>query len=276
VRLGIAGTKFRADTFTGFRVQPSPRRPDPFDTASRISGLSVQFKTRGEGALEPYFLWVRGGDTPDPLARAGNRDVLTPGVRAQGALPQRIDYNVEIALQRGHVVADAISAWAGRCELGWKSLGKEFGMRLGLEYNYASGDKNPADGRDGSFDDLYLAGYNKCGMVDPIAWRNIRHPAIGVEMPFTKRWTMYAGYRLLRLANVDDGLYPGGDDYVLRNPSATSAEVGSDAIVAAGYAPSDHWRLYARFGALFPGAYLRQSGYMTQLRTAYLQTNFTF
>ena len=119
IRLGFAGVKFHVDAFTGFRVQPARRRLDPFDTASRISGLSVRFKTPAEGVLEPYFLWKRGSDTLDRSEHPGHRDVLTPGVRAQGILPRSLDYNVEMALQRGHVVDDRISAWAGHWELGW-------------------------------------------------------------------------------------------------------------------------------------------------------------
>ena len=276
LRLGFAKPRFRVDAFTGFRVQPARRRLDPFDTASRISGLSVQIKTRGNGVLEPYFLWKRGGDTLDLLGNPGHRDVLTPGVRAQGDLPRSLDYNLEMALQRGHVVADGISAWAGHWELGWKPLGRDLGPRLGLEYNFASGDRNPGDSRHGTFDDLYSANFNKYGMLEPTLWRNVRYPAIGVEIPITRRWTTYAGYRYFQLASVHDGLYRGGDQYLVRNPAATSAEVGSHVLVSTAYTHSAHWRLYAGYGYIFPGAYLRQSGYLTPLRTAYLQSSFTY
>jgi hypothetical protein len=271
IRLGFGGSRFHVDAFSGFRVQPARRRLDPFDTASRISGLSVHFKTRGDGVLEPYFRWKRGSHTLDLSEHPGYRDVLTPGVRAQGPLPHSLDYNVELALQRGHVVDDGISAWAGHWELGWKPLGEEFKLRLALEYNYASGDKDPADGRHGTFDDLYPAGFNKYGMADPIAWRNIRYPALGVEMPITRRWTAYGGYRLFRLASVHDGLYPGGDQCLVRNPAATGAEVGSHVLVSAGYARPGQWRFSAGYGYLSPGTYLRQSGYQKAVRAAYLQ-----
>jgi len=233
LRIGYIGKRFRVDTFAGLRVQSSRRRLDPFDTANQISGLTLQFTTRGKDVLEPYFLWRRGGDTMDPLDRQGHRDVLTPGLRAQGAFPRSIDYNVEMALQRGHVVADRISAWAGHWELGWKPRGSEFGLRLACEYNYASGDKDPADGKYGTFDDLYPAGFNRFGMADLIAWRNVRYPAIGVEMPVSKRWTINGGYRWFWLASVRDGLYPGGDEHLVHNLLATSSRVGNQALASA-------------------------------------------
>ncbi len=275
VRLGFAGTRFRAAAFTGFRVQPSWRRWDPLSTDNRISGFSVQFKT-GDAFLEPYLVWKRGSDTRDLMEHHGHRDVLTPGLRTQGPLPYSLDYNAEMALQRGHVVADRISAWAGHWELGWRPLGEDFGPRLSLEYNYASGDRNPSDGNHETFDDLYPAGFNKYGMADLIAWRNIRYPGIGVEVPFTKRWTIYGGYRRYWLASVYDGLYPGGDEYMVRNPAAISSAVGSNALVSVGYARSEHWKVYAGYGYLFPGEYLRQSGYQTAVKTAYVLSSFTF
>jgi len=276
LRLGFAGPRYRVDAFSGFRVQPARRRPDPFDTASRISGLSSQIKTPGQGVLEPYLLWKRGGETLDLLSRPGHRDVVTPGIRAQGTLRGNLDYSVEMAMQRGHVVSDRIEAWAGHWELGWRPLGTDLGPRLGFEYNFASGDNDPADGRHGTFDDLYPAGYNKCGMADPIAWRNIRYPALNVEMPVTRRWVVYGGYRLFHLASLHDGLYPGGDEYLIRNSAATSAEVGSHLLVSAGYVHSEHLRLYAGYGYLIPGAYLRESGYRAAIRTTYIQVSLSF
>src|SRR4030042_949473 len=87
-------------------------------------------------------------------ATGPSRDVAPQGLRGQGNLPRNLDYNVEMALQRGHVVGDNISAWGGHWEAGWKPLGRGVGPRLGLEYNFASGDADPGDARHGSFDDF--------------------------------------------------------------------------------------------------------------------------
>jgi hypothetical protein len=270
LRVSFARKKVRVDAFTGFRVEPAERRPDPFDTASRISGISARFDTGvGGGVIEPYLLWKRGGDTLDLMQRWGHRDVATPGLRAQGDLPRSLDYNIETALQRGHVVGDRISAWAGHWEIGWKPLGKELGPRLGLEYNFASGDAGPEDGRHNTFDDLYPAGFNKYGITDPFAWRNIRHPALGADVPLTRRWTVYGGWRSYWLATVRDGLYPGGDEYMALNPGATSSHIGSQVFFSAGYARSERWKVYAGYGHLWPGGFLRQSGCPSALRTVY-------
>ena len=159
---------------------------------------------------------------------------------------------------------------------GSQSRGNGCKPRLGVEYNFASGDRDPGDGRHGTFDDLYPAGFNKFGMADPIAWRNIRYPAAGIEMPVSRRWAIYAGYRSFRLASARDGLYPGGDEYLLRNPAATGTDVGWQALVSAAYVRPQHWRVQGGYGYLRPGRYLRESGYTTPLKTVYLVFSLAF
>jgi hypothetical protein len=276
LRLGFNRGKYHVDVFTGFRVDPNGQRPDPFDRANRISGLAVQLDLPRGQSLQPYLMWKRGENTLSLMEHPGHRDVVTPGFLAKGDLPKAMDYDVEMALQRGHVVSDDIAAWAGHWELGWKPLGREFGFRLGAEYNYASGDADAADGKHGTFDDLYPAGFNKYGIIDPYAWRNIRYPAFGADIPLSRRWTAYGGFRAYWLATVHDGVYPGGDEYEMRNPDATSSHIGNQVYASIAYSHSERWRVYAGYGHLFPGSYLRQSSCDSVLRTVYLLTSFTF
>jgi hypothetical protein len=276
VQVGYSRGRIKATSFVGFRVQPTETAINRYDRADRIAGLSVQVKSWNAGILEPYTIWKRGGDTLDLMGNPGHRDVVASGVRAEGGLPRDLDYNVEMAIERGHVVADQLSAWAGHWKLGWKPLGKGSGLRLGAEYNFASGDNDRFDGRHGTFDDMYAAGYNRFGMQDPFVWRNIRYPAVGIEFAATKHWTFNAGYRRFSLATTQDGLYLAGGVCLVRNPDATSSFVGSQALVSAMYSRSGRWRAGAGYGYLFPGEYLRESGYHSPQKTTYIMTSFTF
>lgn len=85
-----------------------------------------------------------------------------------------------------------------------------------------------------------------------------------------------AGWRWYWLANRGDGLYPGGDAYVVRHPAAASAEIGHQVYFATGYTPSRRCRVHAGYGHWLTGPYLRQAGYHSMLRTVYLQTSFLF
>ncbi len=275
VRVALIRRPWRLESFAGFRVEPGHRHVNPFDTSSRVSGLTFALE-QGWGMVEPYLIWKRGGDTLDLLGRPGHRDVVTPGVLLRGNAAPTVEFDVEMAVQRGHVVGDWISAWAGHWELGWHPFGKEKGPRLGLEYNYASGDANPADGRHRTFDDIYPAGYNKFGMLDPIAWRNTSYPMVSVEMPLAKKWRVLTGYRSYWLAQLGDGLYEGGDEYQIRNPAATSSHVGSQLLFSGAFVPSEHWRIYAGYGLFFAGAFVRQSNYASNLTTIYIQPSYSF
>src|SRR5688572_1409875 len=75
----------------------------------------------------------------------------------------------------------APTAWAGHWVLGYTLPTVPSKPRLVAEYNYASGDKDPADGQRGTFDQLYPTPHDKYGLADQVGWRNIHNARAGVE-----------------------------------------------------------------------------------------------
>ena len=93
----------------------------------------------------------------------GRLESVTVGARWVGKLPAGLDYNTEMALQRGSLASDDISACAGHWLVG-RTTGTKATLRLSGEYNYASGDSDPTDGRRNTFDGkLYPTGHDKYG-----------------------------------------------------------------------------------------------------------------
>lgn len=224
--------------------------------------------------IEPYFLWKNDRNASDGLGQPGDNDVFTYGARLAGHLPARADYNVEMALQGGHRAAQSIRAWAGHWELGLRPLQAAVAPRLGIEYNYATGDSHPADGRHTTFDDLYPAGYNKYGMADPFAWRNLRNISGSADWVLSKRWRIGLGYRSFWLAAIQDGLYLKGDLFLTRNALATSDNAGSQASVMTTCELSGSWQLSAGLARFFPGPYLTGSAFRGRFSTPYLVANY--
>jgi hypothetical protein len=259
VSLDWRRAEFHLWTFTGFRVEPRRRRPDPFDTASRISGVTFAWDRGGSGLVQPYLLWKRGGETFDLQGHAGHRDVAVPGLLVHGVLPAAFDYSVEVAMERGHVADEPMRAWAGHWEIGWRPFGSGTGVRIDAEYNHASGDRDCADGQHGTFDDLYPAGFNRYGMADPFAWRNIRYPEVAIAAPVSRRWSMSAGVRAYWLADRKDALYQQGEEEVAHVSNATSTWVGNHLHVSLAYRHSVRWRLAGGYARLQAGDYLRQA-----------------
>jgi hypothetical protein len=265
------------DAFTGYCVRRESAEWDGWDRSNRIAGLVATLAKGGrDDALVVYVLWKRGQDSLDLLQTPGHRDVVTEGVRVAGALRPNVDYTVEVAMQQGHVVQDAVRAWASHWDLGWKPLGPEVGPRIAVTYNYASGDANPRDGQYGTFDDLYPAGFNAYGLPDPYAWRNLSTPEISASLPLNERWEMQTGYRGYWLATTKDGLYPGGDAFLVRNENAGSSFLGSQWFVSAGYRRARNWTMQAGYGRMFAGAYLEACDLKNSLSTVFLQTTLTF
>ncbi len=88
--------------------------------------------------------------------------------------------------------------------------------RAFAEYNYASGDRNPHDGRVGTFDQFYPTGHDKFGLADQVGWRNIRDLHFGVEARPTRAVTAALGVHSWWLASATDGLYSASGALIVR------------------------------------------------------------
>ena len=275
VRLRYQRVRWRLTGFSA-SVVPGNQRISVTSHENRLDGLYLSLdveKKRGV-VLEPYLFHNHKRRVSDVGVVQPESDVFTYGARSAGNLPERLDYTIEMALQGGHKYAKQVSAWAGHWEMGVRPLGGESGPRFGVEYNVASGDRNPQDGRHTTFDDLYPAGYNKFGMADPFAWRNVRYVSTGVDWGFHRRWRVSAGYRDFWLHTAKDGLYVEGDDCLTRNPSASSGHIGSQTGLMVAWEFSQRWQFYAGYARLFPGQYLVDASYRGHFSSPYFMLNF--
>jgi hypothetical protein len=69
------------------------------------------------------------------------------------------DWDVEGMLQSGHVAATAIKAWAVGSRAGYTFRAQPLAPRQGLQFDAASGDRDPQDGKLGTFNPLFPNGY---------------------------------------------------------------------------------------------------------------------
>lgn len=213
----------------------------------------------GKSTVEPYLLWKTNARVRGELGTFGDLDVYTVGARVVGELPLRFDYGAEVALQRGSYAADDIRAWAGHWRLGHKLPYANKAFRLVLEFNHASGDGKPRDGRHGTFDQLFPTNHQKYGIADRITWRNINDLMAGVEWRPAKKWRWLIDYHSFWLATLQDGMYTDAGALVVRNPGASSRRIGGEVDVQGSYQFTGHLQFGAGFGYLFAGPFLRES-----------------
>jgi len=227
-------------------------------------------------SVEPYVFWREAGSTPSEAGVPGKLDFATYGFRWAGKLPARFDYGVEIAGQTGSLGSDDVRAWAGHWLVGY-SFDTTAAPRVIAEYNYASGDADPADGRRGAFDQLYPTGHDKYGLADQVGWRNIHAVRAGVELKPAEKLTVVGAYHSWWLADVHDGLYNAGSGLIARVADGSAGRhVGHEADIQAVYAVTGEIQLSGGYARIFPGAFLRNATPGETHQFSYVMINYLF
>jgi hypothetical protein len=277
VRVFVTQPGVQVDAFVSSVVVLQQNAFDRWKPGETFSGTYVSLsRLVPKGVIEPYVLARLQNSVTGELGSVGDGATYTFGARALGALPRRFDYGVEVAAQRGHISTDAIAAWAGHYALGWTLAPSALKPRLVAEFNHASGDDNPSDGRRRTFDQLYPTNHNKYGLGDQMGWRNMRDAMVGFELLPVAKLKLSANAHRLFLATTADGLYTAGGVQKVLNRQATSRTVGTELDLQAVYAFSKELSLGAGVGTLFAGDYLAQSTSTGTLWTPYVMWNIKF
>lgn len=277
VRFSVTQPGVQVDAFMSSVVIIAQNAFDRRKAGETFSGTYVSLsRLLPKAVVEPYILARMQDVATGELGVVGDGATYTFGARVAGALPRRFDYGMEVAAQRGHTAADAVDAWAGHYALGWTIVPSKVKPRLVLEFNNASGDANPKDGRRETFDQLYPTNHNKYGIADQMGWRNMRDAMVGFELFPVKKLKLSADAHRLSLATAADGLYVAGGAQKVLNRKATSRAVGSEIDVYSVYAFSKELSLGAGFSTLVAGDYLSQSTSAGTAWSPYVMWNVKF
>ena len=216
------------DAFTSQVVIPKDNNFDVSDNYDRFSGLyasSTEVVPWQESQL--YFL-ARNTSHNAPNFETGAlvplpspRDIYTPGFRLK-SLPGKLsgfDYGVEADYQFGRYVAvtgtaptvvDGKSlkqeAYMGHLEGGY-TWDAPCSPRVGVEFNYASGDKSSTDHTHGTFDTLFPTGHAITGIMDLYSMQNIEDARINFSAKPTKKFVVFTSFRGVWLATPSDSFY---------------------------------------------------------------------
>ena len=228
------------------------------------------------GTVEPYVFWRRDVNLRTETTTTGDLEQTTVGVRLAGRLPARLDYGVEMAMQRGSLGTDAVEAWAGHWQLR-ESLPGAGAVRLIGEYNYASGDENPADGVRGTFDQLYPTPHDKHGLADQIGWKNVHHLRGGVELVPMRGLPLAASYHSWWLAETKDAVYAASSAPLARViGGAAGRHIGQEVDVQVSRALTPQLQLAAGYAHIFTGDVLRQATPGASYSHPYVMVTYVF
>ena len=299
------------DAFVGRVVLPDNHNfnvANDYDWFSGAYASTTALIPRQETQL--YFL-SRNASAKAASAQAGSlvglpgaRDIFTFGLRVKSLAGQwnGLDYDAELAGQIGSVNQPVPGAGNRRLDHeglaasvgGGHTWGDAFGSpRVGLEYNFASGDSDPNDGKNNTFENLFPTNHKLYGYMDFVGWRNIHNPRLNMSIKPAKSIDATLDYHLFWLADTHDFFYPevgpgrgasgpaqlGEPVSYGRNPQFSSF-LGSEVNLDVTYTPARWAVLRAGYGHFFAGDYVKSSvsgvGGATDADWIYLQATLGF
>lgn len=193
-------------------------------------GLYGTCRALKDHELDAYLLgrdFGNEGQVSEVRGDKGNLSDRTLGARAKGKAGPA-DYSAEAAWQFGRKAGMPVRAWAGALTGGWTFDGA-WKPRLGAEYDYASGDTNPADDKVQTFDPLFPFGHALQGYQDVFSWKNghaLKLSASGTPVAGT---TAALDYHYFRTAQARDAWYNASMAALARDNAGRSGnEVGHE------------------------------------------------
>jgi hypothetical protein len=257
----VAG--WRIDVFS---AAPRLSRPGILDDRhSRSQALRGLYAVRTEEsqALDVYLLRYED-HSAQYVQGVGHERRWTLGLRTSGTRGNW-DWNWESAVQWGRFGDGSIRAWTVATESGYVFEGSAWRPRVALLTAVASGDRDPNDGRLGSFNPMYPRGnyFGEEASLGPRNFFNIQpalslHPAESIELN--------ASVDLFWRHSTADGVYaPNGQ--LMRAPGNSAAShVATIVSLGATWAPSPGWTTGIVFAWSEPGRFLRETGPHETLR----------
>lgn len=271
----------------------------------QTTDLYVLFRDKGDS--DPVYTAMSGTLTNRATPYDIAQRIWTLGFRIQST-PGKTgnwDYDAEVAYQTGRSAgqqgaavpgpemidheAFAIHAGAG---YSWAKIA--WSPRLGVEYNVASGDKNPDDNNDQSFLNLFPSNHKPYGRMDLFSWKNIHDLACGLRLtpyqdaqqPSHKLVLDVDGHAFWLYSNQDAWCRANGVARVRPlNAAALSANrfVGSELDVTISYNTPWKWlRVDTGYSHFFAGGYVSDTANAVtgaggdDADFGYVQTTMTF
>ena len=216
-----------------------------------------------------------------PVGRTGPVNVWTVGTRMKGDLTQlaRWDYDLEMAAQFGSVTGLEHRAFAGHWGGGY-NFEQDWQPRLGVQFNYASGDGNPKDGKSGTFQNYFPGNHALYGFMDTTAWMNMQQVQLNYSMKPTTKLKMGLDYMATWNATSHDAWFAANTSGVVRplNALAVAADPfrGHEVDFNTWYTVNRNLTLQMGYSLFLPGSYLRDTGASDTAHFGYAQVTLQF
>ncbi|WP_077145632.1 alginate export family protein [Sphingopyxis sp. KK2] len=244
-----------------FHLRPVAIGAGDFDDRTtktrRLDGVYTTIAPASDVGIDVYWLGYEN-EAARFAGRTGRESRDTFGLRFFGR-HGNLGWNWEAMLQRGQFDGDRIRAWSLATETAWTFLQAPLKPRLRLRANIASGDRDAADDRLGTFNALFPKG-KYFGELSPIGPRNIvnLHPSVDFDLGKGVTVELFAA-RFWRESR-GDGIYDLPGQLLRAAGSSRARHIGDQAEISAAWQASDTLSFSASLSAFRPGAFIRDTG----------------
>ena len=275
-RLTLRRPGIQVDAFAASVVRILTQDWDESGNGNRFHGVHAS-ATRlvPRATIEPYLFWRKDTNQRTEAGTAGSLQVTTTGIRWAGQAGSSWEYGAETAFQTGSLGSDDVGAWAVHAKARTPAFGPS--VRWSSEYNHASGDDDPTDGKRGTFDPLYPTAHDKYGLADQVGWRNIHHLRTGVDITTITGLPITLNYHSWWLASARDSLYlPSGASFARVAAGAAGRHVGQEFDVQGSRSVTPHLQIAAGYSFIRPGRFLREATPGSSFNALFLMATYVF
>lgn len=213
------------DMFYAKPVVVQREQRDRYNEEFDFWGMYATYKGIENHGLDLYFMAIdRTQDTVNPNGRVGDQSIYTLGSRFWGKTAG-FDYEAELSGQWGKWAGDTVQAWSWTLVGGYTFSDLNCQPRIGVGFDWASGDEDPFDGKVGTFNQMFPLGHAYFGFLDLIGRQNVT--AVNVNMSawaVPKKVKAKLTFHSFWLNADKDSLYNAGGAATLRDPLGTSGE----------------------------------------------------
>jgi hypothetical protein len=228
--------------------------------------------------LEPFFLWrVQPAEVVEAaLAKtSGKEDEKAFGVRLKAQTHTALDYSGEAIVETGRVGSQPIRAWAAQAGAAYQFLDAAAKPRVFVQYDYASGNSNPAqNGSHTTFDTIYPTAHDRFGITDLFGWQNIETVRAGATVEPHRRLTLTVQGLDDWAADALDSIYNTSGGAIVTNKTAHGRHLGAEIDGYSWYELNKHFNLGGGIGYFGGGQFLTNVSTSHSYTTYYIALNF--
>ncbi|HOB99507.1 MAG TPA: alginate export family protein [Verrucomicrobiota bacterium] len=197
---------FQVDAFYAQRVLSEPKDWNFDHWPYHVGGVYAHVKQLPV-TLDAFYV-VKHDWSGSTRGESGTGDETrhTFGLFSEQPAGKGWDYGLFAAGQVGQYGRDDIEAF-GVIARGGHTFKTDWKPRVGFEFNYASGDRDPNDGVAGTFDGVFGAMDTPYGWMNVVSWKNLEDYALNFSVQPAKTVKLGVDYHYFRLSQSRDAWY---------------------------------------------------------------------